>query len=108
MTVEQTATTVRVSQVVATPNGDATLKQEFSLDGKATAGTGFGGATTSTTAKLDASGLSSSTKVSMQQGEMSQTSKWTLSADGKTLSVDQGMSSQMGELSFHVVFDKKQ
>ncbi len=107
MTVEQTATSIKVSQVLSTPNGDITQHQEYGLDGKPTTGTGFGGATSTTIAKLDAAGLSSSTKVSTPQGELNQTSKWTLSADGKTLNVDQGMTSPMGVLAFHIVFDKK-
>jgi len=108
MTIEQSATLIKVAQVVGTPNGDVSVNQEFSLDGKATTGTGFGGAVTLTTAKLDASGLSANTKVTMPQGEMTQTSKWVVSMDGKTLTVDQGMTSQMGELTFHVVFDRKE
>ena len=107
MTVEQNSTTIKVTQVMNTPNGDFTMSQDFGLDGKPTAGSGFGGATTSTTAKLDAAGLSATTKVTMQQGEMNQTTKWSLSADGKVLTIDQGMSSQMGDLAFHMVFDKK-
>jgi hypothetical protein len=108
MTIEQTATMITVTQVFASSNGDVTLNQEFSLDGRPTTGTGLGGATTITTAKFDGSGLTATTKVITQQGEMSQTSKWVVSLDGKTLTVDQGVSSQMGELSFHAVFDKKQ
>jgi hypothetical protein len=107
MVIEQTATTIKVAQTVAGPNGDITLNQEYSLEGKTTTGSGYGGATTSTIATFDASGLATKTKVSTPQGEMSQTSKWTLAPDGKTLSIDQGMTSPMGELSFHVVFEKK-
>lgn len=107
ITVEQTATNIKTTQVMSSPQGDFTTNVDFSLDGKPTSGTGMGGATTSTTAKLDATGLTANTKMTMQGGEMSQTAKWLLSADGKTLTIDQGMTSQMGEMSFHIVFDKK-
>src|SRR5262249_46544722 len=61
MTVEQSAQTIKVTQVVSTPQGDVTLNQEFSLEGKPTTGAGFGGATTITTAMLDGTGLATKT-----------------------------------------------
>ncbi len=43
MTVEQNSTTIKVTQVMNTPNGDFTMSQDFGfLDGKPTAGSGFG------------------------------------------------------------------
>ena len=107
VTIEQTGTMIKSSAVMASPNGDMNTKQDFSLDGKPTTGTGMGGSTTSTTVKLDATGLVANTKVSMAQGEMTQTAKWSLSPDGKQLTIDQGMTSQMGEMKFLIVLDKK-
>ncbi len=107
MTIEQTAATIKATQVMAGPNGDFTTNLDYALDGKPTTGPGFGGSTATNTATLDATGLAVKTKIAMQQGEMNQTVKWTLSADGKMLTIDQGMTSQMGEMSFKIVLDKK-
>jgi len=107
MTIEQSATTLKSTQATTTPNGDINATLELALDGKETTGTGFGGMTTKSVTKLDAGALVVNTKMQGQGGEMTQTSKWTLSPDGKMLTVAQSLAGPMGALNFTIVLDKK-
>lgn len=107
MTIEQTATTLKSAEAMATPQGDVNTSTELSLEGKETTGTGFAGSTTKNVAKVDGGALVVDTKLSMQGNEMTQTSKWTLSPDGKQLTIVRSLNGPMGALSFTIVLDKK-
>jgi hypothetical protein len=107
MTVEQSPTALKSKQVMSTPNGDFDTTLDLALDGKETTGTGFGGMTTKNVAKLDAGALVVNTKLQAQGAEMTQTSRWTLSPDGKMLTVAQSMTGPMGAINFTLVLDKK-
>jgi len=107
MTVVQSPTTLKSTQLMSTPNGDVNTTIDLALDGKETTGTGFGGMATKNVAKLDAGALVVNTSMQAQGAEMTQTSKWTLSPDGKLLTVAQSLNGPMGALSFTMVFDKK-
>ena len=107
MTVEQSATALKSTQAMSTPNGDVNTTLDLALDGKETTGTGFGGMATKNVAKLDGGALVVNTKMQGQGGEMTQTSKWTLSPDGKVLTVAQSLTGPMGAINFTLVLDKK-
>ena len=107
MTVEQSATSLKSVQAMSTQQGDVNTTIDLSLDGKETTGTGMMGATTKSVAKIDGGALVVDTKVSMQGAEMTQASKWSLSPDGKQLTVAQSLNGPMGALAFTIVLDKK-
>ena len=104
-TVEQTPTTLKFTQNISTVQGDRTQSQEFTLDGKEVTETAPTGQTVVRSAKVDGDALLLVGKV--QGTEQGQTSRWTLGPDGKTMTVDQNISSPMGALTLKFVFDKK-
>ena len=107
MTVEQTATTVKVAQAMATPQGDMNTSTEYGLDGKQTSSPGPQGMTMLSTAKFDGPVLAIESKMSREGMDMTRITRWTLAPDGKSLTVDQNLVTPMGPFAMKLVFDKK-
>lgn len=105
-TVEQSPTTLKYTQNISTVQGDRSMAQEFTLDGKEITETAPTGQTVVRSAKFDGDALLLVGKV--QGTEQGQTTRWTLAPDGKTMTVDQQITgTPAGTLALKFVFDKK-
>lgn len=88
------------------PQGDSTVTQKISTDGKETT-SDFMGSQAKNTAKWDGSALVVTTKADFQGTEITINSKWTLSADGKVLTDAWHIISPQGEFDLTYVMNKK-
>jgi hypothetical protein len=105
-TIQQSPTTLKFSQAISTTQGDQTIEQEFTLDGKEVTRTVPTGQTVVTTAKVEGGAIVLAGKV--QGADAGQTSRWTLAPDGKSMTIDQSMTGgPMGPLTMKFVLDKK-
>jgi hypothetical protein len=86
--------------------GDFNSESKYTTDGKECTNQMFGNPVKSTV-KLDGDTLVMNSKGAFQDNEFTVVSKWTLSADGKALTIDQHFSSSMGEGDSKLVFDKQ-
>ena len=117
MTVKQDGDRLAIETNITTPEGQQAIPDLYVLDGKETdykppvigSGTGKGKRTAKWNA--DKSGIESteSATITGPEGEAAITAKrkWTLSADGKTLTVDVTMNTPNGEQVSKRVFTKK-
>ncbi len=117
MTVKQDGNRVQIETNVSSPQGQQTIPDLYVLDGNETdykppvigEGTGKGKRTAKWSA--DKSGLESteSATITGPEGEATITAKrkWTLSPDGKTLTIDLTMNTPAGEQISKRVFAKK-
>ena len=87
--------------------GDFDQAATYTTDGKECTNEGFQGSTTKSTVKWDGDSLVVSTKGQFGDNEFTMTQNWTLSADGKTLTVVQAFKSAMGEGEQKIVLDKQ-
>jgi hypothetical protein len=87
--------------------GDFDMSSTYSTDGKETTNEGFGGSSTTSTAKWDGDTLLIETKGSFGDQQFTMSEKWTLSADGKILTIARTFKSAMGEGEQKLVFDKQ-
>jgi hypothetical protein len=97
-----TAVTKQSSQM-----GDMELHATYTTDGKESTNEGFQGAPNKGVVKWDGDALGFEIKGQFGDSEFTMTQKWTLSDDGKTLTVAQHIASAMGELDQKLVFDKQ-
>lgn len=79
----------------------------YTTDGKECTNEGFQGSTTKSTVKWDGDTMLIETKAQFGDNEFTISQKWTLSADGKTLTVAQAFKSTQGEFASKLVFDKQ-
>jgi len=79
----------------------------FTTDGKESTNEGFQGSTSKSTAKWDGDALLIDTKAQFGDNEININQKWTLSADGKTLTVVQTFKGPQGDMQQTYVFDKQ-
>jgi hypothetical protein len=86
--------------------GDATITQKFSTDGKETTNELMGSPTKST-AKWDGKALVIATKADFQGTEITINMKWSLSDDGKVLTDAWHIVSPQGEFDVTYVLNKK-
>ena len=107
MTVTQSTTTVKVAQAMSTPQGDLNQSTDYTLDGKEATSNGADGQPVTSSAKLDGDALVINSKLSRQGMDITRVSHWTLSPDGKSLTVSQDLVTPMGAMSMKLVFDKK-
>ncbi len=109
LTLTQAGDKITATQVLSTSTGDMTNTTHHTI-GATTADTiraqGQEVARTST-ARWDGSTLVVDAKLMSQGMEIPVVARYTLSPDGKQLMVDQTLTSPMGELTTHLVFDKK-
>jgi hypothetical protein len=118
MTVTQTGDKIELETKITTPNGERVIKDSYAADGKETDFTpqGIQGATASKgkrTAKWSADGtaleVSETATLDGPNGpdEISATRKWSLAADGKTLTVEITFSGEQGMQKTKRVFVKQ-
>lgn len=107
LTITQTPGAVKVAQSMTRAQGEMSSTTEYTLDGKQASSTAPDGAPVTNTARMDGETLEIGTKMTRQGAEIVQLGRWTLSADGNTLTVDQNVTSPMGAMTMKLVYDKK-
>jgi hypothetical protein len=87
--------------------GDVERQANYTTDGKESTNEGFQGSTTKSTAKWDGDTLVIETKAQFGDNEFTITQKWTLSEDGKSLTIAQAFKSSQGEGEAKLVLEKQ-
>jgi hypothetical protein len=87
--------------------GDVEFTASYTTDGKETTNQGFGGSESKSTAKWDGDTLLMETKGTFGDNSYTMKDKWSLSADGKVLTLVRHFSSANGEMDQKMVFDKQ-
>ena len=87
--------------------GEFARTNNYTTDGKESTNEGFQGSTMKSTAKWDGDTLAIDTKGTFGDNEVTIAQKWSLSADGKTLTIAQAIKSPQGEFEVKYVFDKQ-
>jgi len=98
---------VKLETTMTTQQGDVNFTSNYTTDGKESTNQGFGGSETKSTAKWDGNTLLVETKGSFGDNTFTMKDKWTVSEGGKVLTIDRTFSSQMGDVSQKMVFDKQ-
>ena len=107
MTITQNATTLKFAQAVSSPMGDQSSTQELTLDGKEQTVNGADGQPATSSASVAGDTLVLSSKMQRQGMDITAVSRWTLSPDGKLLTIDRQLATPMGALTMKLVYDKK-
>ncbi|MBE0660777.1 MAG: hypothetical protein IH602_23995 [Bryobacteraceae bacterium] len=101
---------IKIKTTQSTPNGDRTMDTEYTLDGKEQKQETPRGAVMYTP-KWEGNVVVIDSKRTMnvqgQQVEITGVERWSLSEDGKTMTVDSKMVAPMGELTMKAVFAKQ-
>ena len=87
--------------------GDVDLTANYTTDGKECTNTGFGGGETKSTVKWDGEALLMETKGSFGDNAYTMKDKWTISEDGKVLTIVRHFSSGMGDLDQKIILEKQ-
>ncbi len=88
------------------PDGKMDLVLTYSLDGSESLNQ-FRGADVKSTAKWDGSALAIDSKLNYQEQDIGLKTNWTLSADGKTLTMATHITSPMGEADQTLILEKQ-
>jgi len=96
-----------VALKMASENGDLDLSSNYTTDGKECVNQGFGGSDTKTVASWQGETLHMQTKGAFGDVAYTMTDKWTLSADGKILTIQRNFSSSMGEVDQKLILEKQ-
>jgi hypothetical protein len=88
------------------PQGDMVINAKYTTDGKETTNQ-FMGADAKSTAKWDGDALVIATNADFQGTAITLTDKWTLSADGKVMTVARHFAAPQGEADVVYVMNKK-
>lgn len=112
--INQTNDSITIAQTSPSFNGgDRTLSETWTYDGKETATTLFGSSTKKSTAKWsdDGKSLAFNYVLNLDFGgqaiEIKGTETWSLSDDGKTLTIQNNSTSSQGDMSTKAVYDKQ-
>ena len=87
--------------------GEIEMHSTYTTDGKECTNEGFQGAPMKSVVKWDGDTLGFETKGQFGDADFTMTQKWTLSDDGKTLTIAQHITTQMGEIDQKLIFDKQ-
>jgi hypothetical protein len=87
--------------------GDFERTNTYTTDGKESTNEGFQGSTMKSVANWDGDTLVIATKGTFGDNEITITQKWSLSTDGKVLTVAQSVKSPQGEFEVKYVLDKQ-
>jgi hypothetical protein len=107
MTVEQTATTFAFTQTVGAPGGERSARQAYTLDGREQAQPAPDGITVTGSARAADGGITVDATIVRGGTPTRQTSRWTLSPDGKTMTLEQQVETPNGPARLKLVFDRK-
>lgn len=101
---------IKIKTTQSTPNGERTMDTEYTLDGKEQKQETPRG-TVMYTPKWEGNVVVIDSKRTMnvqgQQVEITGVERWSLSEDGKTMTVDSKMVAPMGEMTMKAVFAKQ-
>jgi hypothetical protein len=97
---------LKVAVKQSSDNGDFEFEAAYTTDGKECVNT-FGGNEARSVVKWDGDALRFETKGKFGDNDFSMKDKWTLSPDGKTLTIERHVSSGFGESDQKLVFDKQ-
>lgn len=95
-----------VSTTASGPQGEATFDLKYTTDGKECTNE-LRGNPTKSTAAWDGDALVINTKANFQGNDITLTDKWTLSEDGKTLTVARHIKAPQGEFDQKTVLEKQ-
>ena len=87
--------------------GDFEIASKYTTDGKECTNQGFGGSEMKSVLKWEGDTLVIDSKAKFGDNDVTMQEKWTLSADGKTLTVVRSFKSQMGEMAQKLVMEKQ-
>ena len=87
--------------------GEFAVISNYTTDGKECTNQGFGGSEAKSTVKWDGPALVIETKGSFGDNAYTMTDKWTLSEDGKVLTVQRRFSGGMGDMNQKMVLEKQ-
>jgi len=105
--ITHTEPTLKVETKMSSDMGDMEFTGNYTTDGKESTNQGFGGSEAKSTAKWVAETLVMETKGSFGDNAYTMKDKWSLSGDGKVLTILRHFSSGMGELDQKLVFEKQ-
>lgn len=97
---------LKISSTAAGPQGEMTLDLKYTTDGKEVTNE-IRGNPTKSTAAWDGDALVITTKLSMQGNDITLADKWTLSEDGKILTVNRHIKAPQGEFDQKTVMEKQ-
>ena len=97
--------TVAVKQ--SSEMGDFDTNASYTTDGKECTNPGFQGAELKSIVKWDGDALTIETKGKFGDNDFTMKDKWTLSPDGKALTINRHFASSMGELDQKIVLEKQ-
>jgi hypothetical protein len=97
---------MKVATSMSSPQGEMSYDAKYTTDGKENANT-MGPMEAKTTMTWDADDLTVTTKLDAGGTEIAIKGKWSLSADGKTLTQTAHVTSPQGEVDVKYVFDKQ-
>ena len=113
LSVKQAADAITIVRNQTSPMGESVTTDKLTVDGKETTSTGgMEGSVRKATVKLAADGnsftVSSNTKMNFNGDtfEIAATEVWSLSADGKTLTIDNTSTTPMGANTIKAVYTK--
>ncbi len=107
MVVTQSATSIKLVQAIATPAGEQSNTQEFSLDGQAKTSNGVDGQPITSVGKIDSGMVVIDVKANRQGMDITQALRFSVAPDGRTLTLNQDVASSMGGARLKMVFDRK-
>jgi len=87
--------------------GEFAFTSNYTTDGKECTNQGFGGSEAKSTAKWDGDTLVIDTKGSFGDNPYTMKDKWSLSEDGKVLTILRRFSSSMGDVDQKIILDKQ-
>lgn len=96
---------LKITTTTATPNGERTNESAYKTDGSESVNKSGQGEAKSVV-KWEGSNLTFATKREIQGMTIEQNEKWTLSEDGKTLTVEGLLRAPQGELNLKMVMEK--
>ena len=106
MTVSRTADHLLVDQTVVVAGQTMSVRNDYALDGREVAATAGDGQPAMTSARAAGDTLFIDAAMDRQGMRITRASRWTLGADGRTMTIVQTMQTPMGGLTMHAVFDR--
>jgi hypothetical protein len=104
--IEQKEPHIKSSTVISSDQGEFTVETELATDGTETTNQ-FGPTSMKTKARWEGNALMVESKGSGDSGDFTSKEKWTLSEDGKTLTVVRSWSGPMGEATQNMIYEKQ-
>ncbi|GLC25633.1 hypothetical protein [Roseisolibacter agri] len=107
MTVAQTDSTFTFTQTVATPTGERSATQSYPLDGKERTQPTPDGVKVVGSARATDAGITVDATITRGQTPAHQVSRWSLSPDGRTMTLEQDVETPRGPTKLKLVFARQ-